>query len=166
MGKARMIVLLGITVVCALNARADQTSLQIFQIQGPGLDKILLVTAKLGDNDRWFKAPSPPASSLCNYNIYEVQHPDDPRMKVVDVTGSFFVSPADDCTTAPVSLPAPGNTEIPYRLPLKTPLKFGVRYLLTLRDPANPDPDTNLVVSVFNGAASLSPRSPSNLRSG
>ncbi len=150
----RMFAVFLLAVVCVLNARADQTSLTVSQDQGPGFDKLLLVSAKIGDNDRWFKAPAPPASNLCNYNLYEVQHPDDPRMQVVDVTTSYLAYPADGCAAVPVNLPAPG---LPYRLPLKMPLKFGVRYLFTLRDPSNPDPDTNLVVSAFPSAALPSP---------
>ena len=142
-------------MLAAGSAAAQQTSLQIFQAQGIGQDKVLQVKVKAGANDKWFTPPSPPAGSLCNYSFYQVDHPDDPRMKVEDVTSTYLAYPPEGCGAVPVQLPAPGDSEQQFQLPLKAPLKFGVRYLFVVRDPANPDADTNSVVTVFTGSSSL-----------
>ncbi len=155
MGTRRMNFILGIVVLAVSGAGAQQTSLQIFQSQGTGQDKVLQVKIKIGANDKWFTPPSPPASSLCNYSFYQVDHPDDPRMKIEDVTSTYLAYPPGGCGAAPVQLPAPSDMEQQFQLYLKAPLKFGVRYLFIVRDPANPNPDTNSVVTVFTGSASL-----------
>jgi hypothetical protein len=155
MGTNRTNFVLGIVVLAVSGAGAQQTSLQIFQRQGIGQDKVLQVTVKTGKNDEWFTPANPPAGNLCNYNLYEVQHPDDPRMKITDLTGTYLAYPQGGCGAVPVQLPASGDAETPYQLSLQTPLKFGVRYLLTIRNPADLNPDNNLVVTVFTGSASL-----------
>jgi len=147
--------ILGIVVLVVSSAGAQQTSLQIFQNQEIGHDKVLQVKVKTGKNDEWFTPGNPSAANLCNYNLYEVQHPDDPRMKIEDLTSTYFAYPPGGCGASPVSLPAVGDWEQQFQLSLLAPLKFGVRYLLTIRNPADLNPDNNLLVTVFTGSASL-----------
>jgi hypothetical protein len=147
-------IVLAVSSACAQQT-AEKTSLQISQWQGLGQDKVLQVKVMTGKNDKWFIPANPPAGNLCNYNLYEVQHPDDPRMKIVDVTSTYLAYPPGGCGTVPVPLPAASDMEQQFQLFLVAPLKFGVRYLLTLRNPVDTNPDTNLVVTVFTGTASL-----------
>ena len=56
MGTRRMNFILGIVVLAVSGAGAQQTSLQIFQSQGTGQDKVLQVKIKIGANDNSAKA--------------------------------------------------------------------------------------------------------------
>ena len=162
MSTRRRNFILGIVVLAVSGASAQQTSLQMFQRQGDGQDKVLQVTVKTGATDEWFTPANPAAGNLCNYNLYEVLHPDDPRMRIVDVTGDYLAIQPGGCGDKRLQLPPAGDSETPYQVSLKTPLAFGVKYLLTIRNPADTNPDTNIAVGIFNGSASLEPRVGAN----
>lgn len=141
--------------ICVLAASCAYGQIsQIFQAQGAGQDKVLQVKIKTGGKDKWFTTPTAPGSSLCNYHVYQIDFPDDPRMKIEEVSSTYLDYP-QDCGAVTVQLPGANASEQQIQLPLKVPLKYGVRYLLTVRDPSDSNADTNTVVGVFTGAGSL-----------